>query len=37
MLLYWYEIASVDFSFTDTVGILSVGSCEQHGEYLHGR
>ena len=34
MLLYWYEIASVDFSFADTVGILSVGSCEQHGEYL---
>lgn len=34
MLLYWYETASVDFSFEDTVGILSIGSCEQHGEYL---
>ena len=34
MLLYWYETTAADFAFADAVGVLSIGSCEQHGDYL---
>ena len=34
MLLYWYETTAADFAFADAVGVLSIGSCEQDGDYL---
>lgn len=30
----WYKTCAPDFLFEDTVGLLSVGSCEQHSDYL---
>ena len=34
MLMEWYKTCAPDFLFEDTVGLLSVGSCEQHSDYL---
>ena len=34
MVTKWYETASADFDFDGAVGVLNVGSCEQHSDYL---
>ena len=34
MILKWYETAAPDFDLSGAVGVLSVGSCEQHSDYL---
>jgi creatinine amidohydrolase len=34
MLQKWYETIAFDFDFQDVLGVLCVGSCEQHSEYL---
>lgn len=34
MIQKWYEMNAEDFDYSDTLGVLCVGSCEQHGNYL---
>lgn len=34
MLKKWYETIAFDLDFHDVLGVLCIGSCEQHSEYL---